>query len=57
MKNLLIPIPDCHYELLFFAADEEKKELQHVLFSMEHRPFPMVWCRQQEKLPQQTMLI
>lgn len=27
MKNLLTPIPDGHYELLFFAADEERNRV------------------------------
>lgn len=27
MKNLLIPIPDGHYELLFFAEDEERSSV------------------------------
>ena len=27
MKNLLTPIPDGHYELKFFAADEERKRV------------------------------
>ncbi|WP_407356377.1 ester cyclase [Methanolobus sp. WCC5] len=27
MKNLLIPLPDGHYKLLFFAADEERNRV------------------------------
>ena len=62
MRDLFTPIPDGHYELLFFAEDEIRESvvacgMWHVAYFMGHRLVLEVRYHQQEKQLQWTMLI